>query len=150
MDESAKQLELPHFHVDGEDQWQMWTDPESGKTATKLLLLLWFFDGVFLFSLGQREDSDFSHYFWLSCTGSWKFWKIVYRSDWDPDDVRWILIQNRIFFCSKHKKSLIQTLKALWRKPAAFEAKIEWLCALTELFSKLFIASCNSSECQDF
>lgn len=36
MDESAKQLELPHFHVDGEDQWEMWTDPESGETKVKL------------------------------------------------------------------------------------------------------------------
>lgn len=35
MDESAEQLELPHFHVDGEDQWEMWTDPEPGETTTK-------------------------------------------------------------------------------------------------------------------
>lgn len=31
FDESAKQLELPHLQLDGEDQWEMWTDPQSGE-----------------------------------------------------------------------------------------------------------------------
>lgn len=45
MDESAKQLELPHLHFDGEDQREMWTYPESGETETMKLLfvLAWFF-----------------------------------------------------------------------------------------------------------
>lgn len=30
-DESAKQLELPHIRLDGKDQWEMWTDPQSGE-----------------------------------------------------------------------------------------------------------------------
>lgn len=35
VDESAQQLELPHFHLDGEDQWKEWTHPESGETTVK-------------------------------------------------------------------------------------------------------------------
>lgn len=31
FDESAKQLELSHLQHDGEDQWEMWTDPQSGE-----------------------------------------------------------------------------------------------------------------------
>lgn len=31
FDESAKQLELSHLQHDGEDQWKMWTDPQSGE-----------------------------------------------------------------------------------------------------------------------
>lgn len=31
FDESAKQLELPHLHFDGKDQWEIWTDPQSGE-----------------------------------------------------------------------------------------------------------------------
>ena len=30
-DESAKQLELPHLQFDGEDQREVWTDPQSGE-----------------------------------------------------------------------------------------------------------------------
>lgn len=40
MDESAKQLELPHLHFDGEDQREMWTNPESGETETMKLLFV--------------------------------------------------------------------------------------------------------------
>ena len=29
--ESAKQLELPHIQLNGENQWEMWTDPQSGE-----------------------------------------------------------------------------------------------------------------------
>lgn len=32
FDESAKQLELSHLHYDGEDQWEVWTDPQSGES----------------------------------------------------------------------------------------------------------------------
>lgn len=31
FDEPAKQLELSHLQFDGEDQWEMWTDPQSGE-----------------------------------------------------------------------------------------------------------------------
>lgn len=53
MDDSAKQLELPHLHFDGEDQWEMWTDPESGETITRkgwVCCFLFFLFGQTLFT----------------------------------------------------------------------------------------------------
>lgn len=35
FDESAKQLELSHLQFDGEDQWEMWTDPQSGENILR-------------------------------------------------------------------------------------------------------------------
>lgn len=52
MDESAQQLELPHFHLDGEHQWEVWTDPESGETTVKCC-----FVGFFLFVLGNSKNN---------------------------------------------------------------------------------------------
>ena len=30
-DEPVKQLELPHLQPDGENQWEVWTNPQSGE-----------------------------------------------------------------------------------------------------------------------
>lgn len=53
MDDSAKQLELPHLHFDGEDQWEMWTDPESGETITTKAWVCWGFFVFIIFVFGQ-------------------------------------------------------------------------------------------------
>lgn len=46
FDESAKQLELPNLHLDGENEREVWKDPQSGEIINQPVSTLLF---IFLF-----------------------------------------------------------------------------------------------------
>lgn len=64
MDESVKQLELPHLHFDGEDQWEMWANPEPGETKNGCLFVFHF---IFYYLLIRRLLASFPkiHFIYL-------------------------------------------------------------------------------------